>query len=80
MKIWTAIKRLNQNYDAWAIRAANKVVDDLDHRGAASLKPRNTSAYGTFSLTAAIEAGGEGAMRFTSGDWKMPVCGAAFLA
>jgi hypothetical protein len=33
MKIWTAMKRLNQSYDAWMIRAANKVVDDLDHRG-----------------------------------------------
>jgi hypothetical protein len=26
------MKRLNQRYDAWAMRAANKVVDDLDHR------------------------------------------------
>jgi hypothetical protein len=39
MEIWTAMKRLNQSYDAWAIRAANKVVDDLDRRGAESRKP-----------------------------------------
>ena len=39
MKIWTAMKRLNQSYDAWAARVANKVVDDLDHRGVKSRKP-----------------------------------------
>jgi hypothetical protein len=56
MKIWTAMKRLKQSYDAWAIRAANKVVDDLDQRGVDNRKPepRNISAYGIFSLTAAI--------------------------
>ena len=32
MKIWTAMRRLNQSYDAWAIRA-------LDHRGVDSSKP-----------------------------------------
>ena len=30
MNIWTVIKRLNQSNDAWAIRAANDFVDDLD--------------------------------------------------
>ena len=39
MKIWAAMRRLSQSYDAWAIRAANKAVDHLDHRGAESRKP-----------------------------------------
>lgn len=50
MKIWTAMKRLNQSYDAWAIRAANKVVDDLDHRGADSRKPETKKHISVWDL------------------------------
>jgi hypothetical protein len=32
MKIWTAMKRLNRRYDAWALRAAGRFVADLDRR------------------------------------------------
>jgi hypothetical protein len=39
MKIWTAMKRLNERYDAWAIRAANNVVDNIDHRSASHGTP-----------------------------------------
>jgi hypothetical protein len=39
MKIWTAIKRLNQRWDASATRAANKMVDDLDRRRQDGSKP-----------------------------------------
>jgi hypothetical protein len=30
MKIWTAMKRLNRRYDAWALRMANGIVANLD--------------------------------------------------
>ena len=50
MKIWTAMKRLHQSYDAWAIRAANKVVDDLDHRGVDSRKPETKSHISVWDL------------------------------
>jgi hypothetical protein len=33
VKIWTATKRLNQRYDAWAKRTANRVVAELDRSG-----------------------------------------------
>lgn len=30
MKLWTAMMRLNQRYDAWALRNAGKFAADLD--------------------------------------------------
>jgi hypothetical protein len=50
MRIWTAMKRLNQSYDAWVIRAANRVVDDLDHRGVDSRKPETKSNISVWDL------------------------------
>jgi hypothetical protein len=50
MRIWTAMKRLNQSYDAWVIRAANRVVDDLDHRGVDSRKPETESNISVWDL------------------------------
>lgn len=50
MKIWTAMKRLNQSFDAWAIRAANKIVDDLDHRGVDSRKPETKNHISVWDL------------------------------
>ena len=32
MKIWTATKRLNQRYDAWAMRTSSRIVANLDRR------------------------------------------------
>jgi hypothetical protein len=50
MRIWTSMKRLNQSYDAWVIRAANRVVDDLDHRGVDSRKPETKSHISVWDL------------------------------
>jgi len=50
MKIWTAMKRLNQSYDAWVIRAANKVVDDLDHRGMDRRNPETKKHISVWDL------------------------------
>lgn len=30
MKVWTALKRLNQRFDCWWARAADRIVADLD--------------------------------------------------
>jgi hypothetical protein len=32
LKIWTAMKRLNQRYNAWAARAADSFVAGIDRR------------------------------------------------
>jgi hypothetical protein len=50
MKIWTAMKHLNQSYDAWATRAANTVVDDLDHRGADSRRSETKKHISVWDL------------------------------
>lgn len=32
MKMWTAMMRLNQRYDAWALRMASRMAVDIDRR------------------------------------------------
>jgi hypothetical protein len=73
MKIWTATKRLNQRYDAWATRAANKVVDGLDHRGADSGKPEIKKHISVWDLLPNHRDPGRSrgdAMRLIGRDWK----------
>ncbi len=50
MKIWTAMRRLNQTCDAWATRAAAKMIDDLDRRGADNKNPRVKKHIGVWDL------------------------------
>jgi hypothetical protein len=32
VKIWTAMKHLNQRYDAWAMRTSSRIVTNLDRK------------------------------------------------
>lgn len=32
LKIWTAMKSLNQRYDAWALRTSSGIAADLDRK------------------------------------------------
>ncbi len=50
MKIWNAMRRLNQTCDAWATRAAAKIIDDLDHRGADSKNTKAKKHIGVWDL------------------------------
>jgi hypothetical protein len=72
MKIWTAMKRLNDRYDAWAMHTANKVVDALDHRGEDSKKPRTKKHLSVWDLlpNRRDPSGKEDLMRFIDADWK----------
>jgi hypothetical protein len=77
MKVWTAMKRLNHRYDAWAMQTADKVVDTLDHRGEDSKKPSTKKHLSVWDLLPDRRdpSSNEDLMRFIDADWKArPAC------
>jgi hypothetical protein len=50
MKIWTAMKRLNQRSDAWATRTANRIVADLDRGPRDGGKPERKRQLSVWDL------------------------------
>ncbi|MGO8918238.1 MAG: hypothetical protein ACLQJR_20245 [Stellaceae bacterium] len=50
MKIWPAMKRLNQRYDAWARRTATRVVAELDRSGENGRKSETKRYIGVWDL------------------------------
>jgi hypothetical protein len=50
MKLWIAMKRLNERYDAWATRTANRIVADLDRRPRDGGKPERRRQLSVWDL------------------------------
>jgi hypothetical protein len=50
MKIWSAMKRLNQRYNAWATHTANRIVADLDRSPRDGCKPERKRQLSVWDL------------------------------
>jgi hypothetical protein len=56
MKLWSALKRLNQRYDAWALAAANRAVAALDRSSESGAKPEARRSVNVWDLLSSDRA------------------------